>query len=527
MKQLQRNILVLQAFLIPLQACYTPAEPNLEADLGKADTLRASAPLLPQPNAAPWGGEDSKQWTPESVIANAVSTELNEQWADDEVVDVIVATPIKMQGSDLHPYGDGQSNAAPIFPYWEHSKPPVIATLSVHADGSETMGIRFHPSLTISDNQVQLEIASDTAHLAVPLQGQVDGAGGLVVHWTPTQSLRDQESPPLLWVRPQGWDAGFPLHFYIPTTDVDAIVDTMHPSDRDFGQGRSLPDPEGIKSTNTLSSFDNAMTEHRFGLGYNQEAFHSSNVHGEFPRHDSTSAVGQSWAWVAQAPSVPFKHVYLCFEGRRPDLESLSGAPSGSGYHHIGDPAETLANTLESSPFLVSWAAEQPTTGTVFAGYTAAYGLDTVTTSRLLWPKEALVTSHGGTGPFASRPTYHWYAFHQAAPVCAEIWVHDCPSNASLDFSCEAETSSTVGVETTTSFGQNVFLVGSTPALGSWNPNKALPLSADSYPLWSLSLPQGQSGEFKFIKKFGDMVEWEPGPNHSLESPETHHYSWQ
>jgi len=43
----------------------------------------------------------------------------------------------------------------------------------------------------------------------------------------------------------------------------------------------------------------------------------------------------------------------------------------------------------------------------------------------------------------------------------------------------------TFNATATTSFGQNVFLVGSTAALGSWNPTSAVALSPTNYPVWT------------------------------------------
>jgi alpha-amylase len=70
----------------------------------------------------------------------------------------------------------------------------------------------------------------------------------------------------------------------------------------------------------------------------------------------------------------------------------------------------------------------------------------------------------------------------------------------------------------TTWYGQNVFLVGSIPALGNWDPSQALPLSAADYPTWSVTvtLPAHTYFEYKFIKKDPDgTITWESGPNRS------------
>ncbi len=76
----------------------------------------------------------------------------------------------------------------------------------------------------------------------------------------------------------------------------------------------------------------------------------------------------------------------------------------------------------------------------------------------------------------------------------------------------------------TTTYGQNVYLVGSISQLGSWDTNKALgPMDATSYPTWKIFdvyLPPSTSIQYKFIKKDGSgNVTWESGNNHSYTTP--------
>ncbi|EKM53319.1 glycoside hydrolase family 13 protein [Phanerochaete carnosa HHB-10118-sp] len=73
-----------------------------------------------------------------------------------------------------------------------------------------------------------------------------------------------------------------------------------------------------------------------------------------------------------------------------------------------------------------------------------------------------------------------------------------------------------------TTWGENIFLVGSVPQLGSWSPNSALPLSPASYPTWtvSVSLPPNTAFEYKFIRKeTNGTVVWESDPNRSATTP--------
>ena len=70
----------------------------------------------------------------------------------------------------------------------------------------------------------------------------------------------------------------------------------------------------------------------------------------------------------------------------------------------------------------------------------------------------------------------------------------------------------------TTYYGQNVFVVGSIPALGSWSPDAAVALSSAGYPTWSATvpLPPNTTFQYKYIKKNPDgSVTWESDPNRS------------
>ncbi|KAI0052805.1 carbohydrate-binding module family 20 protein [Auriscalpium vulgare] len=73
----------------------------------------------------------------------------------------------------------------------------------------------------------------------------------------------------------------------------------------------------------------------------------------------------------------------------------------------------------------------------------------------------------------------------------------------------------------TTVYGENIFLVGSLPQLGSWNPSSAIPLSSASYPTWTatVDLPGSTAFEYKFIRINGGSVSWESDPNRMLTTP--------
>ncbi|MEV7971720.1 carbohydrate-binding module family 20 domain-containing protein [Cellulomonas sp. NPDC089187] len=76
--------------------------------------------------------------------------------------------------------------------------------------------------------------------------------------------------------------------------------------------------------------------------------------------------------------------------------------------------------------------------------------------------------------------------------------------------------SASFAVNASTVWGQNIRVVGSIPALGSWNPASGVALSSASYPVWrgTVPLPVGTSFEYEYVKVDGaGTVIWESGAN--------------
>jgi alpha-amylase len=109
------------------------------------------------------------------------------------------------------------------------------------------------------------------------------------------------------------------------------------------------------------------------------------------------------------------------------------------------------------------------------------------------------------------------------------------PANGALGLHINARTTSGGGggncstdavsfaATVTTTWGQNVYVVGNTAALGNWDPASAVALSSASYPVWkaTVNLPAGTAVQYKYIKKEGSTVTWESDPNRSNTPPST------
>lgn len=83
----------------------------------------------------------------------------------------------------------------------------------------------------------------------------------------------------------------------------------------------------------------------------------------------------------------------------------------------------------------------------------------------------------------------------------------------------------------TTAFGENVYLAGNVPELGSWDANKAIgPMYNQvmyAYPTWyfDVSVPAGTTIQYKFLKKNGGTVTWNPNANQTLTTPTSGTYT--
>ena len=85
----------------------------------------------------------------------------------------------------------------------------------------------------------------------------------------------------------------------------------------------------------------------------------------------------------------------------------------------------------------------------------------------------------------------HSAATGTSAASLADIW-HGATATVSVAFNVNA----------TTWYGQNVYVVGSIPALGSWSTASAV------------ALPPNTAFEYKYLKKDPDgTIEWESGAN--------------
>jgi hypothetical protein len=178
---------------------------------------------------------------------------------------------------------------------------------------------------------------------------------------------------------------------------------------------------------------------------------------------------------------------------------------------HATTEGETLLVT-GNIPQLGSWdpakALPLSTTASTYPHWSAGVQLPVGTTVEYKYIKR----SPSGAVTWESIP-------NRTLTVSRYVPVHDDRWNVS-------PIAATFHATATTNWGQNLYVTGNLPALGGWDPAKALPLNTDSatYPVWSGAhqLPPNTAVQYKYLKKNADgTVIWESGDNRTLVTPPT------
>jgi hypothetical protein len=443
---MKRNVLLsaLPLLFLPI-ACGAPASDDLGTTQDQLGEGTLTIPTLPSPSGngalAPWGGSDSSKWRPEAVVANAVSSALNDAWKRPNVTDAIVALPTKMVSSNYYEFGDGQSNAAPSFPWWSQLRPQVVATLVRTTSAAPTITFRFDRALPYQGSTFEIQYAKNGQRplTSVTLNATRTSEGDAIADWTPTPDLGwdGNFSGATILVHPTGWNDWFPIWFRMPVKKIGELK----ASGVRYSDGRSIVDREGVssqggKNANDGSSPFQRLMNHSFAYSYNNQGsghvspFVPNDVHAFFPynNHNYVTGIGRGWTWVADERPSGFKDMYTCFERRRAADEATApdgGVASGGGWHQINDTQETILNDLESAPLVVGSAMGNPWVESWLPSGKFSYNLTDVITVRFLKPGEAFITPAGawvqdGKGGWYDQSNYHWYFFQQAQEVCTE-----------------------------------------------------------------------------------------------------------
>ncbi len=99
----------------------------------------------------------------------------------------------------------------------------------------------------------------------------------------------------------------------------------------------------------------------------------------------------------------------------------------------------------------------------------------------------------------------------------------DAPAVVCQRYACDKpQVTVTFNVKAETNWGENIYLVGSSPLLSNWEANSAIKMSPTNYPIWSItvSLPASSIYEYKFFKRKNDgTIALENGNNRDAVIP--------
>jgi hypothetical protein len=437
---------------------------------------RKGRSLATDTSSVAWGG-DQNDWTTEAVLANAVTAALNDGWKMAGVQDVLVSVPVKMlpgtvpnladqsgKPSANWPYGDGQTNAHVTFgDGWNEKYPELVATFVQFQSGGPLIRFRFHTPQAMTAKTIEINYQSKNGAATKVVSNLLTVANGdLQFDWKPA----DNESP--LWggllenkvaiVHFANSPTWFPIDFRNVMMSDDDLVAAIPEGIRNYGAG--LLDPEHVKADaqkKNINPFD-MMNPDTFASDLNASRYfpvigiHNAYYDPTGKKFDTAVGNGATTTLDPANPGVtaPFKMAYICFNPRDVRAETIAHAPSGGGWHEIGDPAETVINSLENSSIIFGYANGMPSIN-LPKNASLDHGLTDVAVIRRLPPGSAIVTAAGPTSikersinkayrghDPANQRNYHWFIFDQPSEVCAVEWVHTCVPTATnaLGMSC-------------------------------------------------------------------------------------------
>ncbi|GLB37373.1 putative 1,4-alpha-D-glucan glucohydrolase [Lyophyllum shimeji] len=168
----------------------------------------------------------------------------------------------------------------------------------------------------------------------------------------------------------------------------------------------------------------------------------------------------------------------------------------------------TAAVKEYADSFVAVVAKYTPSGGGLSEQYSRSNGAPT-SAADLTWSYAALLTANGARNGMV--PT-SWGAKGLTVPTtCQRGGSGGGGGTVAVSFNVQA----------TTVFGENIYVTGSVDGLANWSPDNALLLSADSYPIWKITvnLPASTSIQYKYIRKFNGAVTWESDPNRQFTTP--------
>jgi alpha-amylase len=283
-------------------------------------------------------------------------------------------------------------------------------------------------------------------------------------------------------------------------TDTAAVSNWQSKSSNVIGFGRS---GKGFFALNNGST----SASHTFSTGMPDGTY--TNVIDGGSTKVTVSSGNATLTLPAKGAVAFYDGTYTC------PTTSCDGGGDGGG----DDPATVTATFNE-------YATTQPGTNVYVVGSTPALGAWDPTRAVKLSSTGYPIWSGNVTLPGNATVTYKYIKKDASGTVTWESNANrsttttDTPLtlNNTWNVASTDATDVTFDVNATTTSGTNVYVVGSLPSLGSWNPTDAIPLSSATYPTWRklVIIPRSTAFTYKYLKKDpSGTVTWESGTNRS------------
>ena len=191
--------------------------------------------------------------------------------------------------------------------------------------------------------------------------------------------------------------------------------------------------------------------------------------------------------------------------------------------------SHTMAFLLDGSAAETGGSADAPDIYVAYNAYWSdlTFNLPTAPNSKCWYLLADTADWAVGTGNIYYDPAVSNWDNQQLPKVTGSTWGVQARSTlVLLARSCSA--AQPVRVDFTvngysTSPGQDLYVVGNVPELGSWDPTKAVKLNYVSSSSWSgpvfFTTTKGQTIQFKYIMRQGSTTQWEGGSNRSYYVP--------
>ncbi|KAG5645422.1 hypothetical protein DXG03_006246 [Asterophora parasitica] len=311
--------------------------------------------------------------------------------------------------------------------------------------------------------------------------------------------------------------------------DANTVLTSIHTFDAAAGCDATTFQPCSDRALANLLVYVNAFRIYTInnGIPANQGLatgrYPEDSYYGGNPWYLTTLAVAEQLydaliVWKAQGSLIVTALSQPFFANLSPGVAVGTYASTTSTFTTLTTAVKTYADS-----FVAVVAKYTPANGALAEQYTRNSGAPT-SAADLTWSYAALLTAVGARKGVVPKS---WGAAGLTVPTTCERNTGGGGGGGGTPPGGGGTVTVSFNVQATTIWGENIYITGSVDGLANWSPNNALLLSADSYPIWKITvtLPASTSIQYKYIRKFNGAVTWESDPNRQFTTPASGSYT--